>query len=97
MEVRRHGEPRSFEFEPRDHVALGELLGVMDVERAVRTSGSRFAYLMGDIVLLQFALVAARDRHLDGEGFTPVIPPVLVREEAMYGTGSCRPTRRSCT
>ena len=87
VEVRRHGEPMAFEFEPRDHVALGELLGVMDVERAVRTSGSRFVYLMGDIVLLQFALVRHAIDILMVRGFTPVIPPVLVREEAMYGTG----------
>ena len=87
LEVRRHGEPPAFDFEPRDHVALGELLGVLDIERAVRTSGSRFVYLMGDIVLLQFALVRNALDVLTARGFTPVIPPVLVREEAMYGTG----------
>ena len=87
LEVRRHGEPPTFDFEPRDHVALGELLGVLDIERAVRTSGSRFVYLMGDIVLLQFALVRHALDILTARGFTPVIPPVLVREEAMYGTG----------
>ncbi len=87
LEVRRHGEPTTFDFEPRDHAALGELLGVLDVERAVRTSGSRFVYLLGDIVLLQFALVRNALDVLIARGFTPVIPPVLVREEAMYGTG----------
>ena len=87
LEVRRHGEPATFDFEPRDHVALGELLGVLDIERAVRTSGSRFVYLMGDIVLVQFALVRHALDVLMARGFTPVIPPVLVREEAMYGTG----------
>ena len=87
LEVRRHGEPPTFDFEPRDHVALGELLGVLDIERAVRTSGSRFVYLLGDIVLLQFALVRHALDVLIARGFTPVIPPVLVREEAMYGTG----------
>ena len=87
LEVRRHGEPPAFDFEPRDHVALGELLGVLDIERAVRTSGARFVYLMGDIVLLQFALVRNALDVLTARGFTPVIPPVLVREEAMYGTG----------
>ena len=87
LEVRRHGEPTTFDFEPRDHVALGELLGVLDIERAVRTSGSRFVYLMGDIVLVQFALVRNALDVLTARGFTPVIPPVLVREEAMYGTG----------
>ncbi|MEO8424667.1 MAG: serine--tRNA ligase, partial [Actinomycetota bacterium] len=82
-----HGEPTAFDFEPRDHVALGELLGVLDIERAVRTSGSRFVYLLGDIVLLQFALVRHALDILMARGFTPVIPPVLVREEALYGTG----------
>jgi len=87
VEVRRHGEPPAFDFEPRDHVALGELLGVLDTERAVRASGSRFVYLLGDLVHLQFALVRHALDALTAEGFTPMIPPVLVREEAMYGTG----------
>jgi seryl-tRNA synthetase len=87
LEVRRKGEPTAFGFEPRDHVALGALLGVIDVERAVRTSGSRFVYLLGDIVLLQFALVRHALDILVSKGFIPVVPPVLVREEAMYGTG----------
>ncbi len=88
VEVRKGGAPvPSFDFEPRDHVALGELLGVLDVDRAVRTSGSRFVYLLGDIVLLQWALVRHALDVLMAKGFTPVIPPVLVREEAMYGTG----------
>ncbi len=87
VEVRRVGEPPSFDFEPRDHVALGEALGVLDVERGVRTSGSRFVYLLGDLVLVQFALAQHALDILVHRGFTPVIPPVLVREEAMYGTG----------
>jgi len=87
VEVRRHGEPASFDFEPRDHAALGELLGVLDTERGARTSGSRFVYLLGDIVSLQFALVRHAMDILEARGFTPVIPPVLVREEAMYGSG----------
>jgi seryl-tRNA synthetase len=87
VEVRRHGEPPAFDFEPRDHVALGELLGVLDTERGARTSGSRFVYLLGDIVHVQFALVRHALDILVEKGFTPVIPPVLVREEAMYGTG----------
>ncbi|MFL5827596.1 MAG: serine--tRNA ligase [Thermoleophilaceae bacterium] len=69
----------------RDHL---ELLGDMvDMERAARVSGSRFAYLKGDVVLLEFALVRWAMDVLGGRGFTPVIPPVLVREEALYGTG----------
>ena len=88
VEIKRnHDEPPTFDFEVRDHVALGELLGVLDVDRGARTSGSRFVYLLGDIVLLQFALVRSAMDILTQEDFTPVIPPVLVREEAMYGTG----------
>jgi seryl-tRNA synthetase len=87
VEVRRRGEPPSFGFEPRDHVALGELLGVLDTERGARTSGSRFVYLLGDLVHVQFALVRHALDVLTAHGFVPVIPPVLVREEAMYGTG----------
>ena len=87
VEVRRHGDPTAFDFEPRDHVALGELLGVLDVERGARTSGSRFVYLLGDLVLVQFALAQHALTFLIDRGFTPVVPPVLVREEAMYGTG----------
>ena len=87
VEVRRHGEPAAFGFQARDHAALGELLGVLDTERAARTSGSRFVYLLGDIVFAQFALMRHAMDVLAGRGFTPVIPPVLVRDEAMYGTG----------
>lgn len=87
VEVRRRGEPPSFSFEPKDHAALGEFLGVLDTERGARTSGSRFVYLLGDIVHVQFALVRHALDILVDRGFTPAIPPVLVREEAMYGTG----------
>ncbi|MEW6058576.1 MAG: serine--tRNA ligase [Actinomycetota bacterium] len=88
VEVRRnHDSPPVLGFEPRDHAALGEILGVLDTERGARTSGSRFVYLLGDIVHVQFALVRHAIDVLAGGGFTPVIPPVLVREEAMYGTG----------
>ncbi len=88
VEIRRnHEEPPAFGFEPRDHVELGQILGVLDVDRGARTSGSRFVYLLGDLVFVQFALVRHALDILDEEGFRPVIPPVLVREEAMYGTG----------
>ncbi len=87
VEVRRHLEPRAFDFEPRDHVELGAMLGVLDVDRGARTSGSRFVYLLGDLVFVQFALMRHAMDILAGKGFMPVIPPVLVREEAMYGSG----------
>jgi seryl-tRNA synthetase len=87
VEVRRHGEPRTFDFAPLDHTELGTRLGVLDTERGARTSGSRFVYLLGDAVHVQLALVQHAVDILEAQGFTPVIPPVLVREEAMYGTG----------
>jgi seryl-tRNA synthetase len=87
VEVRRRGEPPTFDFETRDHVALGGILGMLDTQRGVRTSGSRFVYLLGDIVHVQFALVRHALDVLVERGFTPVIPPVLVREEAMFGSG----------
>ncbi len=84
---RNHDEPPAFDFEPRDHAELGEMLGVLDTERGARTSGSRFVYLMGDLVFVQFALMRHAMDIVVEKGFSPVIPPVLVREEAMYGTG----------
>jgi seryl-tRNA synthetase len=87
VEIRRWGEPPRFDFQPRDHVALGEALGLLDIAKGVRTSGSRFAYLMGAAARIQFALVRHAIDFTGPLGFTPVIPPVLVREEAMYGTG----------
>jgi seryl-tRNA synthetase len=88
VEIRRnHDRPPAFDFEPRDHVELGRILGVLDTDRGARTSGSRFVYLLGDLVFVQFALVRHALDILVEEGFEPVIPPVLVREDAMYGTG----------
>jgi seryl-tRNA synthetase len=69
----------------RDHL---ELAGSrIDMERAAHVSGSRFAYLLGDLVMLEFALVGYALEKVRGEGFEPVVPPVLVREPALYGTG----------
>jgi seryl-tRNA synthetase len=86
--VLRHvGEPPSFDFEVKDHLDLGTALDVIDMERAAKVSGSRFAYLKGDLVMLQFALVRYGLDIVQSKGFRPVVPPVLVREEAMYGTG----------
>jgi seryl-tRNA synthetase len=82
VEIRRWGEPVRLE-EPREHTEIGRF----DMERAARLSGSRFGYLIGDTALLALALYRfALDRALEA-GYTPMIPPVLVREEAMYGTG----------
>ncbi len=83
--VRTVGEPRAFEFQARDHLELAG--GLIDMERAARLSGARFAYLLGDLVLVELALVRWALQKLRGHGFEPVIPPVLVREQALYGTG----------
>ena len=86
VEVQQFGDKPDFDFEPADHVALGEALGILDIERAVKVSGSRFAFLLGDAVFLEFALVRYAMDIIAGHGFTPVIPPVLTREEALFGT-----------
>ena len=79
---------------PFSHGELGEHLGVVDTERAVRMSGSRFAYVLGDAVRLQFALVQYAMNKVAAHGFVPVITPVLVREEMMELAGFC-PTDRN--
>jgi seryl-tRNA synthetase len=87
VEIKRVGEPAVFDFDVEDHVDLGVALGVLDVERATKISGSRFALIKGKLVLLEMALVRWVMENLYGHGFTPVIPPVLVREHALFGTG----------
>ncbi len=87
VEIKRVGEPPQFAFEPKDHVELGAALGVLDVERAAKVSGSRFGFVMGDLAILEFALVRYAMDVLTPHGFTPMIPPVLVREQALFGTG----------
>ena len=89
VEISRSGEPPRLE-DAREHTEIGRF----DMERAARLSGSRFGYLIGDTALLAFALYRAALDHLARNGFTPVLPPVLVREEAMTGTGFF-PTERS--
>jgi seryl-tRNA synthetase len=85
--LREVGERPSFEFEPRDHLELGGELGLIETEAAAELSGSRFAYLKGDLVLLELALVRFALDLVRAEGHEPVVPPVLVREGALYGTG----------
>ena len=89
VEIRRWGEPPQLA-EPKEHTEVGRF----DMERAARLSGSRFGYLLGDTALLAFALYRFALDRLVSAGFTPMLPPVLVREEAMYGTGFF-PTERS--
>lgn len=85
--LRQWGKPKEFDFKPRDHLELGEKLDLIDVERAGKVSGSRFAYLKGDAVLLEFALVHFALDNLIQAGFTPVLPPVLIKKEMMAGMG----------
>jgi seryl-tRNA synthetase len=84
---REVGDKPHFDFEPKDHVELGERLGIFDAERGAKTSGSRFVYVTGQGVFLELALIRLALEHLDEHHFVPVIPPVLVRRHAMYGTG----------
>jgi seryl-tRNA synthetase len=85
VEISRWGETRTSA--PRDHLELGVEHGWIDVERAAKVSGSRFVYRKGDFALLELALYRFALDRLVQKGFEPVLPPVLVREEAMYGTG----------
>jgi seryl-tRNA synthetase len=87
VEVRRVGEPPTFAFPAKDHLDLAQAHGWIDMERAAKVSGSRFAYRVGDLALLELALYRYALDRLVQKSFTVVLPPVLVREEAMYGTG----------
>lgn len=85
--IRKFKEPRQFSFTPKDHLELGEILDIIDTERASKVSGARFAYLKNDAVLLELALVQFALETLIKEGFTPVIPPVLIKRDTMKGLG----------
>jgi len=85
-EIRRWGDPKAADG-ARDHVELGELHGFLDIDRASKVSGTRFGFLLGPLARLEFALVQFAFDRLEAHGFVPVVPPVLVREQALYGTG----------
>ena len=85
-EIKKVGEPKNIK-NPMTHLEIGENLGLIDVERASKISGSRFSYLFGDLVKIQFNLVSYTLNKLSEKGFNPTIPPVLVRENALFGTG----------
>jgi seryl-tRNA synthetase len=85
--VRTCGEPPVFSFEPRESTELGSPRGWIDMARGARLSGSRFAYRIGDVAQAEMALYRFVLDRLAGRGFLPVLPPVLVGERAMYGTG----------
>lgn len=85
--VRKYKEPTKFSFTPKDHLALGEALEIIDVEKAAKVSGARFYYLKNDGVLLELALIQFAMEILIKEGFTPVFPPVLIKHEVMKSLG----------
>ena len=85
--VEHVGTPRTFDFTPRDHIELGEILGAIDTERGAKVSGARFYYLTGVGALLELALVNMAVAQAVEAGFTPVITPALVKPSAMEGTG----------
>ena len=88
VEVRRVGEPPRFDFEPKQHFELGEALGMMDFERAARISGARFVVLRGALARLERALAQFMlDLQTEQNGYEEVNPPLLVRDEALFGTG----------
>jgi seryl-tRNA synthetase len=87
VEVRRWGEPRAFDFEPRDHVALGEGHDWLDVLRGAKLAGSRNYVLKGDLSLLEGAVMRYALDSMVAKGFTPLSVPTLVRTETMVGTG----------
>ena len=87
VEIRTWGLPPAFDFPVRDHLEIGQMLDAIDTERAAKASGARFAYLKGKGALLELALVRFAVDKLSHHEFIPVVPPVLVRREAMEGTG----------
>ncbi len=87
VEIRRVGEVPEFPFEPKDHVEIGESLGIIDFEAGTKVAGSKFYFLRGDAVLLELGLVRYAMDKLIGYGYEPVITPDLARDETLVGTG----------
>ena len=85
-EIKKYGEIKDI-VNPKDHLEIAESLGLIDVQKAAEVSGSRFSYLFGDLVKIELNLVSWAMQQLSEKGFKPTIPPVLVRENALYGTG----------
>jgi seryl-tRNA synthetase len=88
VEIKRWGEPRQFDFEPKPHWELGAQLGILDLERAAKISGARFAVYWGDGAKLERALITFMlDLHTREHGYTEVLPPFMVNSKSMFGTG----------
>ena len=86
LEIKKVGKVKDIP-NPKDHLEIASELNLIDVEKASEVSGSRFAYLFGDLVKIEFNLVSWALNKLSEKGFTPTVPPVLVRENALFGTG----------
>ncbi len=86
LEIKKVGKVKDIP-NPKDHLEIASKLNLIDVEKASEVSGSRFAYLFGDLVKIEFNLVSWALNKLSEKGFTPSVPPVLVRENALFGTG----------
>jgi seryl-tRNA synthetase len=86
VEVRKWGEPRKFDFEPKDHIELGQALDIIDVERGVKLSGTRNYFLKGDGALLHWAVLRYAMDIMLSRGFTPMSVPLLMKDSAMRGT-----------
>ena len=87
VELRKEGEVRQFDFEPKDHVELGLALDIVDIERGVKLAGTRNYFLKGDGALLHWAVLRFAVDFMVGRGYTPMSVPLLMRDEAMQGTG----------
>ncbi len=87
VEIKRVGEVRKFDFEPKDHIQLGAALDIIDVERGVKLGGTRNYFLKGDGALLHWAVLRFAVDYMVSRGYTPMSVPLLMRDEAMRGTG----------
>ena len=95
VELRKVGTPKKFAFQPKQHFELGEALGLMDFETAAKLSGARFVVLKGPLARLERALAQFMlDLHTSEHGYTEINPPLLVRDDAMFGTAQLRSLRR---
>ncbi len=81
------GEKRRFDFQPKNYLTIAEKLDIIDIKRAAKVSGTRFGYLKGELVLLEFALINFTFKTLIKDGFIPLLPPVLIRSEMMKAMG----------
>jgi seryl-tRNA synthetase len=87
IEIRKEGQIRQFDFEPKDHVELGLALGIIDIERGVKLAGTRNYFLKGDGALLHWAILRFALDVMTGKGYVPMSVPLLMKDEAMRGTG----------